>query len=217
MSARPLPAGDRAGGPAVRGGEEMPRAAGRAARVIVISSPSGGGKTTVVRRLLRRVPRLARSVSVTTRAPRPGERRGVDYEFLSPAAFRRLRRTGALLESANVHGAWYGTPKRPVLDALRDGRDVILSIDVQGARRIRRALGRRAVLIFLLPPSMDQLKARLLGRRTDTAAAIRRRLAAARRELACAAWYDHQIVNDRLSSTVARVKAVLGALQRKGQ
>lgn len=186
-------------------------------RVVVISSPSGGGKTTVVRRLLRRMPRLVRSVSVTTRPPRGGERRGVDYEFVSPAAFTRLRRSGALLESANVHGAWYGTPKRAVLDAIRAGRDVVLSIDVQGARRIRRALGRRAMLIFLLPPSMDQLRQRLLRRRTDTPAAIRRRLAAARRELACASWYDYAIVNDRLSSTVARVKAVLRAPQRKGQ
>jgi len=186
-------------------------------RVVVISSPSGGGKTTVVRRLLRGMPRLVRSVSVTTRPARGGERRGVDYEFVSPAAFARLRRSGALLESANVHGAWYGTPKRAVLDAIRGGRDAILSIDVQGARRIRRALGRRAVLIFLLPPSMDQLRQRLLRRRTDAPAAIRRRLAAARRELACASWYDHAIVNDRLSSTVARVKAVLRAPQRKGQ
>ncbi len=174
-----------------------------------MSAPSGGGKTTVVARLLRRMPTLVRSVSVTTRPPRPGERPGKDYRFISPAAYQRLRRAGDLLEYAKVHGASYGTPKRPVERALRQGRDVILSIDVQGARKIRRALGRQAVLVFLLPPSMAQLRRRLLQRRTDTAAAIRRRLTAARRELACAAWYDYRIVNDRLDRAVDALAAVI--------
>ncbi len=180
-----------------------------AGRVFVVSAPSGGGKTTVVARLLRRMPTLVRSVSVTTRPPRPGERPGKDYRFISPAAYQRLRRAGDLLEYAKVHGASYGTPKRPVERALRQGRDVILSIDVQGARKIRRALGRQAVLVFLLPPSMAQLRRRLLQRRTDTAAAIRRRLTAARRELACAAWYDYRIVNDRLDRAVDALAAVI--------
>jgi guanylate kinase len=175
----------------------------------VISSPSGGGKTTVVRMLRRRLPRLARSVSVTTRPRRPGERDGRDYRFVTRAAFERLRRTGGLLEWAAVHGARYGTPRAPVARALARGRDIVLSIDVQGARQARRALGRRAVLIFLLPPSMAQLRRRLHGRRTETTTEIRRRLAAARREIACAAWYDEAVVNDRLGDTVARLAAIV--------
>jgi len=177
--------------------------------VFVISSPSGGGKTTLVRRLLRKRPGLVRSLSVTTRGPRPGERRGRDYQFVSLAAFQRMRRSGALLEWANVHGACYGTPKRPVMRTLAKGRDIVLSIDVHGARQVRRALGTRAVLVFLLPPSMRHLRQRLMRRRTETPAAIRRRMAAARRELACASWYDYTVVNDRLDQTVNTVEAVM--------
>lgn len=175
------------------------------ARVFVISSPSGGGKTTVVTRLLRAMPRLVRSISVTTRPRRAGERQGRDYHFVSPAAFQRLRRSRQLLEWAKVHGAYYGTPKGATLQALARGRSVILSIDVQGARQVRRALGRRATLIFLLPPSRDHLRRRLIKRRTETPASIRRRLAAATRELACATWYDYTVVNDRLERAVAQV------------
>ena len=184
-------------------------------RVFVISSPSGGGKTTVVERLQRALPRLARSVSVTTRAPRPTERRGRDYRFVSEAAFERLKRSGELLEWARVHGASYGTPKRPIERALAQGRDVILSIDVQGARQVRRTLGARAVLIFLLPPSLEQLRQRLVQRKTDSLLAVRRRLAAAKREMACAHWYDYQVVNDRLASTVRRVRSIVDASRRE--
>lgn len=183
--------------------------------MFVISGPSGGGKTTVVTRLLRRLPRLVRSVSVTTRAPRWGERHGRDYHFVSPAGFERLQRSGALLEWATVHGASYGTPKAPVMQALERGRDVVLSIDVRGARQIRRALGRRAVLVFLLPPSIQCLRERLLRRQTDTPEAVRRRLAAAVRELACASWYDQAVINDRLTQTIRDVMAIIVG-QRKG-
>ena len=183
-------------------------------RVFVISSPSGGGKTTVVNRLCRRMPRLVRSVSVTTRPARRDERQGREYQFVSPATFGRLRKSGQLLEWAKVHGAYYGTPKRPILQALTRGRDVLLNVDVQGARQVRRKLGTRAMLIFLLPPSLQELRRRLMGRRTDTAASVRRRLAAAKRELSCAAWYDCAVVNDRLRETVARVGAVITAQRR---
>jgi len=184
-------------------------------RVFVISGPSGGGKTTVVQRLRRAMPRLVRSVSVTTRAPRRGERHGRDYRFVSLATFQRLRRSGGLLEWALVHGAYYGTPARQVMQALAQGRDVVLSIDVQGARQIRRALGRRAVLIFLLPPSIDRLRRRLLRRRTETPVAIRRRLAAAKRELACAAWYNHTVVNDRLAETMRALSEIVKAHRKE--
>ena len=181
----------------------------RQGRVFVISSPSGGGKTTVVERLRRAIPRVLRSVSVTTRLPRSGERQGYDYRFLSVAAFQRMRRTGALLEWARVHGAYYGTPKQAILRALADGKDLVLNIDVQGARQVRRALGTRAVLVFLVPPSLTRLRQRLRRRHTESPAVIRRRLTAARRELACASWYDHRVVNDRLSKAVRDVKAII--------
>lgn len=187
----------------------------RPGRVFVISSPSGGGKTTVVERLKRRVPRLVRSVSVTTRPPRRGERHGREYRFVSSAVFERMKRSGELLEWAKVHGERYGTPKRPIAQALAHGRDALLSIDVQGARKIRRLLGRQAVLIFLLPPSRAALRRRLMRRRTESAQAIRQRLAAATREAACARWYDYAVVNDRLRETVARVQAIVTAAGRE--
>ena len=185
--------------------------------VFVISSPSGGGKTTVVERLQRARPGLVRSVSVTTRAPRRGERRGRDYHFVSEATFKRLRRLGALLEWARVHGAYYGTPREPVIKALARRRHVVLSIDVQGARKIRRAFGSQAVLVFLLPPSMKALRRRLAQRRTETPVVMRRRLEVAKRELACARWYDYPVVNNRLEHTLAEVGAIVSARQREAQ
>ena len=183
----------------------------RSGLVFVISSPSGGGKTTVVERLKRRATWLARSVSVTTRPPRPGERHGRDYRFVSRGIFERMKRSGQLLEWAKVHGAYYGTPKRPITQALARGRHALLSIDVQGARKVRRLLGRQAVLIFLLPPSRTTLRRRLLRRRTESAQAITQRLAAAKREVACARWYDYAMINDRLSETVTQVNAIVTA------
>ena len=179
--------------------------------MFVLSSPSGGGKTTVIRRLRARIPELIRSVSVTTRPKRRGERPGRDYLFMSPARFEQMRRAGQLLECADVHGAWYGTPSRPILQRLARGQDTILNIDVQGARTIRRVLGRRAVLVFLLPPSMDVLKRRLMHRRTESRSVIAKRLAAARRELACVSWYDYTVVNDRLDEAVRRLEAIIVA------
>lgn len=177
----------------------------------MVSSPSGGGKTTVVRELLRRVSGLARSVSATTRAPRATERNGREYAFVSPAQFAQLRARGGLLEWARVHQALYGTPRRAVERALAAGRDVVLSIDVQGARQVRRRCGRDAVLIFLVPPSTEELRRRLMRRGTDSTEAIRRRLAAATREVACARWYDYAVVNDRLAKAVAQLAAIVVA------
>jgi guanylate kinase len=183
----------------------------RLGTLFVISSPSGGGKTTVVRKLLRRVAGLSRSVSATTRPPRPSERSGREYAFLSPAAFARMRARSGLLEWARVHQAWYGTPRAATERLLARGRDVVLSIDVQGARQVRRRCRRQAVLIFLMPPSMEELRRRLLRRGTESGEALRRRLAAAARELACARWYDYVVVNDRLTTAVAHLAAIVTA------
>lgn len=188
-----------------------PQKGERVNRVFVVSSPSGGGKTTLVRELLAQVPNLTRSVSATTRAQRAGERNGADYHFVTPTTFARLRARRALLECANVHGAWYGTPAASVKAALAHGRDVIMSVDVQGARQIKHAYKRRAVLIFVMPPSFEDLKTRLINRRTDTPSDIRRRLAAARRELACARWYDYIVMNHRIPEAVEQLNAIVTA------
>ena len=189
----------------------MPARRAHQGKLFVISGPSGGGKTTVIRELLRRVPKLRRSVSVTTRPRRSSERHGAHYQFLPRDQFVRLRRRGALAEWARVHRAYYGTPAAPVRRTLARGEDAILSLDVQGARQIRRRFGRQAVLIFLLPPSFDHLRQRLLKRRTDTPEAVQQRLQAAEREVACAAWYDYVVVNHRLRAAVDHLKAIVTA------
>ncbi|MBI3009692.1 MAG: guanylate kinase [Candidatus Omnitrophica bacterium] len=183
----------------------------RQGRVFVISSPSGGGKTTVVKWLTKQLPGLSRSVSVTTRPPRAKEKRGHDYQFVPRPVFEELRQSNAFLEWANVHGAFYGTLKGSVTKALQKGQNVILSIDVQGAKQVRKALKKQSVLIFLLPPSLKQLRQRLLSRRTETASSLRQRLAAARSEVACARWYDYVVTNDRLPETLRAVQAIIVA------
>ncbi len=188
--------------------EKYPRAKGR---IFVISSPSGGGKTTVVDALLRRVPWMVRSMSVTTRQRRPSEKHGRDYRFISVAQFEKLRDEGELLEWARVHEAHYGTPRTLVEQQLARGQDVILSIDVQGARQIRGRFGQKAVLVFLLPPSMKDLRQRLIKRQTETMASIRQRLDAAHQELACAEWYDYAVVNRSLDRAIAQLEAIVVA------
>lgn len=182
--------------------------------VFVVSGPSGGGKTTIVERLLKRVPELKRSISVTTREPRAGEKNGVDYLFVSQKEFDDMRQHNELLEWAEVHGSYYGTPKSAVMSALEQGQSLVLCIDVQGAERIRQFLGKRSVLFFLMPPSIEDLRERLMLRNTETKEAVDRRLKAAAKEMACAVWYDEQIVNDDLEFAVdkltRRVQAHLG-------
>ena len=183
----------------------------RRGKLFVVSSPSGGGKTTVVRALLRRLQGLARSVSMTTRRRRGTEQHGKQYYFVSTEEFGQLRSRGGLLEWARVHRAMYGTPRRAVERALSAGRDVVLSIDVQGARQIRRRCREDAVLIFLVPPSTEELQRRLLRRGTEDPDAIQRRMTAAAKELACRQWYDYAVINDRLSRAVAQLTAIITA------
>ena len=177
---------------------------------MILSAPSGSGKTTVLGELLKRDRRCVRSISATTRAPRRGERNGRDYRFLSREQFRRMRAAGGFLEHAEILGHGYGTPRAPVERAIRAGKDVLLGIDVQGARTLRG--GRLPVTtVFLLPPSMGTLARRLRRRGTETAAQIRARLRLARREMKELKRYDYAVVNDRLEEAVRSVRAILEA------
>ncbi len=178
-----------------------------AGRVFIVSAPSGAGKTTLINRLLRRVPGVVRSISVTTRPPRLGERHGRDYYLVARARFAAMQRWRELLESAIVHGAHYGTPVTPVVRALRAGQDVLLSIDVQGTQQVMRRLS--CVRIFILPPSMASLRHRLEHRRTESPTQIRARLALARRELQAAPQYDYVVVNDELRQAVSQLQAIV--------
>ncbi len=178
--------------------------------MFVLSAPSGSGKTTMLQALLKKDPKRVRSVSATTRPPRPGERPGKDYFFFSRAQFRRGISRGKFLEHARVLQNWYGTPRGPVEKALRAGKEVLLGIDIQGARQIRRS-GLPATTIFLLPPSLKVLRQRLRRRGTETPAQIRQRLRLAREELKEVERYDYAVVNDRLQDAVAVVEAILQA------
>ena len=182
---------------------------GAAAKVFVVSAPSGTGKTTLCNRLLEDGLGLADSVSMTTRRPRPGEREGADYRFVTRSRFEKMMRDGGFLEHEENFGNLYGTPRKFVEDNLKKGRSVLLSIDVKGAMKVRRAFRQRSVLIFLLPPSITELKKRLSARRSDSAEAMERRLALARQELSCKDRYDYRIVNDRLNAAYKRLKKII--------
>ncbi len=179
------------------------------AKVFVVSAPSGAGKTTLCNRLLAGGVGLADSVSVTTRAPRRGERDGVDYHFITRRRFREMARRGAFLEHEENFGNCYGTPRRFVDDALAAGTSVLLSIDVKGAMKVRRAYQRRAVLIFIMPPSVRALAKRLRGRRSDSRASIEQRLKIARREMSYRKRYDHVVVNDDLDRAYRRLSRII--------
>lgn len=178
---------------------------------LVLAAPSGAGKSTVTRALLAADPCVSVSVSMTTRAPRPGERDGVDYIYKDVAGFRAAVAAGELLEWAEVFGRFYGTPRAPVEAALAAGRDVLFDIDWQGFRQIRAALPGDTVGVFLLPPSLPALRQRLVGRAGDSAEEIARRMDAAAAEMSHWREFDHVLVNDDLARCVAGVQAVLAA------
>jgi len=184
----------------------------RRGTLIVLAGPSGVGKGSVVERLRSRDPEgLVLSVSATTRPARPGEVSGTEYRFVDDAEFDRLIRDGELLEWAEVYpGLRYGTPRAFVDEQLERGVDVILEIDVQGAAQVR-AHAPQAVLILLSPPSLEALEARLRGRGTEDDAGLTDRLAAAKRELEQASWFDHVIVNDDLERAADQVAAIIQA------
>ena len=170
--------------------------------LLVIAAPSGAGKTTLTRMALAQNPRLALSISTTTRAPRPGEENGVHYHFVSVETFKQMQASGEFLESAEVHGNFYGTSRSGIEGLLREDRDVILEIDWQGAQQIRRIYP-DSVGIFILPPSFDVLESRLQGRGTDSAEIIARRVANAREELRHLDEFPYVIINENLNEALA--------------
>jgi guanylate kinase len=167
----------------------------------------------VVRALLDSRPSLAFSVSYTTRSPRPGEIHGAHYRFVSEEEFERMIRAGEFLEWAEVFGNRYGTPLREVEEARGRGADVLVEVDVQGARSVRERVP-DAVLVFLRPPSEEELARRLRARGTEEGRALDRRLAEARRELAEASWFDHVVVNDRIEEATQAVLAIIDGARR---
>lgn len=178
---------------------------------LVLASAPGGGKTSVSRALLAMEPKLALSISATTRAPRPGEEEGVHYFFRTTEQFDAMVAADELLEHASFLGRSYGTPRAAVEAALESGRDVLFDIEWQGHRQLREKMPEDVVGIFLLPPSIDELERRLRGRNQDSDAEIGRRMEAARDELAHWAEFDHVLVNEDFSETVTAVQTILHA------
>ena len=177
---------------------------------VILSAPSGGGKTTIAKALLARRADLGYSVSCTTRAPRPGEIPARDYYFMSRAEFMAERERGAFAESAEVHGNLYGTLRREVERVMREGRHVVMDIDVQGAVQFVRAFP-QSVTIFILPPSAEVLLERLRARKTESAAQLAARLQSALQELQQVDEYEYVVVNDDLERAVASVGSIVDA------
>ncbi|MCW5715643.1 MAG: guanylate kinase [Bauldia sp.] len=183
--------------------------------MLVLSSPSGAGKSTLTRILTARDDKLRLSISVTTRPRRHSEADGVHYHFIDLKTFRQMKEAGDLLESAEVHGNHYGTPRQQVEDALAAGRDVLFDIDWQGTQQLARAMPDDLVRVFVLPPSMEELQARLERRAEDDPDIIARRLAAGRDEIRHWEEYDYVIVNDDLDRSLHDVQAILAAERRR--
>jgi len=185
--------------------------------LLVISAPSGAGKTTLCQALLAQDPSLTRAITCTTRAPRPGEQDSVDYHFLEPATFQRRVAAGEFLEHAQVHGHSYGTLKSEVLDRLRQGRDVLLNVDVQGAASIRACaaqwpeIQQSLCTVFVAAPSLVELEARLRKRAQDAEDVIARRLRAARGEMAHWREFDYFVVSDNVPNGLRRMQMIIEA------
>lgn len=178
--------------------------------LIVISAPSGAGKTTLCHDLTQRFPALQESISYTTRQPRPGEVDGVDYHFVPEAVFRQMVADHAFIEWAEVHGNLYGTAMATIDQARRNGVDILLDIDCQGAKSLKKR-GVQGLFVFVLPPSLAELRRRLESRSSDAREVIERRIARATEEIREARWYDYIVVNDRLDEAQELLAAIVTA------
>jgi guanylate kinase len=184
---------------------------GRRGLMLVLSSPSGAGKTTLTRLLRDEEPSLTLSISVTTRQRRPSEVDGVHYRFISVEHFLEMRDRGELLEWAEVHGNYYGSPRKPIEASLTSGSDILFDIDYQGAQQVRGNAPGDVVSVFILPPSIPELRQRLQRRAEDSKEVIALRLEAAKIEIERWRDYDYVLVNDDLGRTFARLRAILSA------
>jgi guanylate kinase len=180
------------------------------AHVFLVAAPSGAGKSSLVNALLKQDASILLSISFTTRPPRPGEAHGREYHFVSPQEFAQRQAGGDFLESAQVHGNWYGTSRHWIEDKLGQGADVLLEIDWQGAQQVKRIFP-QAVGVFILPPSLETLRTRLQQRAQDPPEVVERRLAAARSEMQHAPEFDFVIVNERFEQALAELAAVVTA------
>ncbi|WP_264213578.1 guanylate kinase [Leisingera thetidis] len=186
--------------------------ADRRGLLIILSSPSGAGKSTLARRLMAWDPGLKFSVSATTRAPRPGEEHGREYYFMSEDEFRQKVAEGGMLEHAHVFGNFYGSPAGPVKDTIEAGQDVLFDVDWQGEIQIRNSdLGKHALSIFILPPSIPELRRRLETRAQDSDEVIGKRMQKSWDEISHWGYYDYVLVNDDLDETEARLKTIVEA------
>jgi guanylate kinase len=192
-----------------------PREISRRGIMLVVSSPSGAGKTTLTRALLENETKVNLSISVTTRARRPSEAEGVHYRFISKRDFEILRDAGELLEWAEVHGNFYGTPRAPVEQALNEGRDVLFDIDWQGTLQLYEKVRSDVVSVFVLPPTAEELKGRLVRRAEDTPETVQRRLRNALEEIPHWMEYDYVLVNQDFGDSMTRLRAILTAERLK--
>jgi guanylate kinase len=178
-----------------------------------VSAPSGAGKTTLLNRLLADFPDIVRSVSCTTRAPRAGEKDGVDYVFIDEKTFRDMVQSDLFFEWEEVHSAFYGTPKGPLVERRAKGLDTVLDIDTRGAMSLRRAFP-DACLVFLMPPSIEALEVRLKSRQTEAPEALKRRLENARREMAEQEKFDYVIINDDIDRAYQELRVIVDKVRR---
>lgn len=176
--------------------------------VIIISAPSGCGKTTIVNKLLGKMPGIKRSISCTTRAPREGEADGEDYIFMSEEEFKRKREEGAFLEWEDNFGQSYGTLEAQAKEAASEGRDIVLSIDVKGARKVKKKIP-ESISVFIMPPSVEELYARLKGRNTDNNEQLEMRIKEARKEIEASDEYDYLVVNEDLDQAIEEICAII--------
>ena len=182
--------------------------------LFIISAPSGSGKTTLCELLVKRMPRLTRSVSLTTRLPRRGEKNGKDYIFVTGKKFREKIKKGSLLEWARNFGYYYGTPKDKVNRLLAGGKDVMLAIDVKGAMKVKK-LCPDSIFIFILPPSLGELRKRLKQRGTDNGTEIKTRIAVAKKEISYLPMYNYSVINDSIKHAMAELGCIIKAERRK--